>query len=73
MEMSGSQAAKIIGVTPRTIYNYVDRGVLPGRREGLKRRIRIRVEDLREFAKQYQLKFNEEYHEQLQNRSYGQT
>lgn len=58
MELSAAEAAKVVGVSPRTIYNYVDRGVLPARRETMKRRIRIDAEELRKFAEQYGLRFD---------------
>ena len=60
MELSTTQAAQMIGVSQRTIRNYVELGLLPGRKEGLKRRIRIQAEDLRKFAERYQFEFNEE-------------
>lgn len=59
MELSAAEAAKVVGVATRTIYNYVDRGILPARRETLKRRIRIDAEDLRRFAEEHGLRFDD--------------
>lgn len=41
------QAAKILGVTPRTVWNLVDNGLLPAIRFG--RSVRIDPADLRSF------------------------
>ncbi|AVP41703.1 HTH binding domain protein [Mycobacterium phage Batiatus] len=43
------QAATYLGVTDRTVRNYVARGLIPARRLGPKL-LRIRIEDLQEFA-----------------------
>ena len=44
--MSQSEAADYLGVTDRTIRNYIARGVLPGRRPAGSRLVRIDREDL---------------------------
>lgn len=53
MELTSPQVAKILGVTQVTVRSWVDRGALKGKRVGLRRYVRIRVDDLREFAAQY--------------------
>lgn len=63
--LSAIQAGKIIGVTHATIHNYVKRGVLLARRVGVRRIIRIDVEDLRKFAEQYQFDFDEQLAREL--------
>jgi hypothetical protein len=59
-EISAINAGEIIGVTRMTIHNYVRKGLLPARRFGLKRNLRIKVDDLRRFAQKYGYKFDEE-------------
>lgn len=53
MELTSPQAAEILGVTEATIRNWVKRGALIGRRVGLRRYVRVNVDDLRVFAAQY--------------------
>jgi excisionase family DNA binding protein len=60
MELTSPQAAEVIGVAEATIRNYVERGILPARRVGLRRFIRIDVDNLRRFAVQYGYDFDEE-------------
>lgn len=64
-EVSGSHAADIIGVDRSTIRRYVDRGLLKARRAGVRNIVRIEIEDLREFAKEQEFRFNEELAKQL--------
>ena len=52
MELTTRQAAKVLGVADMTIRNWVTRGALSARRVGLRRYVRIRVDDLRAFAAQ---------------------
>ena len=58
-EVSTIDAARILGTSDTTVRKHVDEGRLSARREGLRGRIRIDVELLREFAEQYQYRFDE--------------
>lgn len=60
MELSAEQAARIIGVSRPTIHVYVKRGLLPARRQGLRRAVRINIDDLRFFAEGYGYNIDEE-------------
>lgn len=53
MELTTKQAAAVSDASAMTLRNYIDRGLLPARRVGLKRLIRINVDDLRKFASEY--------------------
>ena len=64
-EVSSDNAGLIIGVTRETIRVHVDGGRLKARREGMRRLIRIEVEELRSFAKKYQYRFDEDLAKQL--------
>lgn len=59
VELTSDQAANIIGVTIPTILSYMDRGILPGRRQGPRRIARIKPDDLRVFAASYDFNFDE--------------
>lgn len=60
MELTSPKAAEVIGAAEATIRNYVYRGLLPARRMGIRKMIRIQVTDLRDFATEYGFVFNEE-------------
>lgn len=60
MELTSPQAAKIIGVTEVTIRSWVERGALKGKRVGLRRYVRVQVDDLRAFAAQYGYEIDED-------------
>lgn len=59
VEVTSMQAAQLIGCTDETIRLYVERGVLAARREGMKRRIRIELDELRRFAREYEFRFDD--------------
>lgn len=59
-EVGSHQAAEIIGIDPVTVLRHVDAGLLPARREGLRRVIRIKLDDLRSHAIAYGYRFDEE-------------
>lgn len=59
-EVTSPSAAQIIGVDDSTIRRYVYNGLLPARRQGLRKIIRIEVDDLKQFATKHQYRFNEE-------------
>lgn len=58
--LSTQQAARHIGVTPRTLYRMLDEGQLPGYRFG--RVIRIKVSDLDVFVKSCRIRPGELEH-----------
>lgn len=58
-EVSSTDAGRIIGVSRKTICAYVDTGVLTARRIGLRKVIRIDIEELRRVAEKYQYRFDE--------------
>lgn len=64
-EVSSREAGDIIGVNSETIRRYVDRGILPARRVGLRGNLRIEIGDLRKVATDYEYRFNEELATQL--------
>lgn len=53
-------AAKIIGTSDVTIRRAVYADRLPARREGLRKKIWIDMDDLRKFAGEYSYRFDEE-------------
>lgn len=59
-DVSSKEAAEIIGVTSQTIRRQIERGLLSARLEGPKRLVKIDIEILRQFAKEYQYRFNED-------------
>lgn len=58
-EVSSAEAAEIIGTTSQTIRRAVDRKLLMARRHGLRGLVKIDVDELRQFATQYQYRFDE--------------
>jgi excisionase family DNA binding protein len=46
--MKSSEAADYLGITPRTLYKFIDDGTLPGYRFG--RVIRLKAEDVEAFV-----------------------
>lgn len=64
-EVSSREAGDIIGVNSETIRRYVDRGILPARRVGLRGNLRIEIDDLRKVAAEYQFRFDEKLASQL--------
>lgn len=64
-EVSAREAAQIINVSHTNIHRHVKAKRLPARSEGIRGIVKIEVDDLREFAKRYQYRFNEELATQL--------
>ena len=64
-EVTAAQAGEIIGVTDDTIRNYIERHLLPARRQGLKRTVFIELDTLERFAKQYEFRFDRAVAEQI--------
>lgn len=58
-EVSSAHAAEIIGTSDVTIRRAVYADRLPARREGLRKKIWIDVDELRRFAAEYQYRFDE--------------
>ncbi len=61
-EVTGPQAAAILGVSIATVHRKVDAGVLNAREQGTGERqfIYIEIDDLRRFAETYGYRINEE-------------
>ena len=64
-DVTAAQAGQIVGVTDDTIRNYVERGLLPARRQGIKRIVFIELSDLQKFAAQYDFRFDQVLAEQI--------
>ena len=58
-EVTATQAAEILSTSHMTIHRRVDDGLLPARRQGLNRIVKIDVKDLQRFAKEYGYRFDE--------------
>lgn len=58
--VTASQAAEILSTSHMTIHRRVDDGLLPARREGLARIIKVDLDDLKRFAQEYGYSYNEE-------------
>lgn len=67
-EVTSVEAGRIIGVTADTVRAYVDRDLLPARRQGLRRKIFIELEDLKRFAGEYNFRFDQAVAEQIKGR-----
>lgn len=61
MEISSVEAGRALGMSDQAIRDQVDAGRLRARRHGMRRLLRIRVDDLRAFARQYNYVVDEEY------------
>lgn len=57
-ELSSTDAGRVIGVSRQTIVSYVDSGVITARRIGLRKVIRIDIEELRRIAEKYEYRFD---------------
>lgn len=57
--MTTNQAAELLGVTRRSITNYINGGKLPAHQKDLKTKL-IALDDLRKFAETHKLRLNEE-------------
>lgn len=58
-EVSSTEAAQILGVSRQTIIRYIDRQLIPARKQGLRGISRIELEDLQRFAEEYQYRYDE--------------
>lgn len=58
-ELTAPQAAQVMSVDHSTVFRWVDDGLLPARRVGLKRAIIINVADLKAFATKNNYPFDE--------------
>ena len=58
-EVTAPQAAEIVGIDHSTLFKHVRAEVLPARRVGLRRDIRIETDDLRKYAAKLGYRFDE--------------
>ncbi len=58
-EVTLTQAAEIVSRDRTSVFRWVEDGLLPARREGLRRDIRIEVSVLRSFADKYGYRFDD--------------
>lgn len=58
-EVTAPQAAEIVGIDHSTIFKHVRADILPARRVGLRRDIRIDTTDLRKYAEKLGYRFDE--------------
>jgi hypothetical protein len=59
-EVSLTQASQIVSRDRSTVFHWVNDGLLPARRVGIRRDIRIDVGKLRAFAARYNYPFDED-------------
>jgi hypothetical protein len=52
-EVTLTQASEIVAKDRTTVFRWVDEGLLPARRVGIRRDIKIDVDTLRHFAQKY--------------------
>jgi len=64
MDLTVAQGAEILGVNYRTMARYVASGKLPSRRRNLREQV-ISMDDLRKFAEDYKLLFNDQIAQEL--------
>lgn len=64
-EIKAEDAALLIGVSDETIRRLIKRGILPARRFGLRKFIRIDLEDLRNVARKLNYRFDEDAARQI--------
>lgn len=64
MELTATEAAEVLGVTDRTIRYYIEKGMLPAKRRGL-RNFAISLSDLQKFANDQNMVFDERLAERL--------
>jgi len=57
-EVSLTQASEIVSKDRTTVFRWVEDGLLPARRVGLRRDIKIDVKQLESFAKRYDYPFD---------------
>ena len=53
------QASEIVSKDRSTVFHWVEKGLLPARRVGIRRDIRIDVDSLRSFAREHNYPFDE--------------
>lgn len=59
-ELSSSAAGQVIGVTSDTIRRYINQGMLPARKQGVKGIIRIDNDALKAFAEKYEFLYDDQ-------------
>ena len=60
MELTSTQVSQLIDISRTTVNKYIDDGILLGYRQGPRRIIRVQLDDLRNFAEEYNFQINEE-------------
>ena len=58
-EVTSVEAGEILGISDDAVRSYVDRDLLPARRQGLRRKIYIGLDDLQKFAIEYHFRFDQ--------------
>ena len=58
-EVTLTQASEIMRKPRMSVFRWIEAGLIPARRVGIRRDIRIEIEDLRSFAKQYSYDYDE--------------
>lgn len=59
-ELSMTHAAMVVGKSREIVWRWIRKGLLPARKLGIGGHYRIKVDDLRRFAAQYEYDFDEE-------------
>lgn len=59
-ELSSQAASQVIGTTVPTIHRYIDRGLLPARKQGMRGIVRIDTVSLKTFAEEYGFHYNDQ-------------
>lgn len=61
MEITTAEAGAALGISRETIRLHVAEGRLPARKQGIRGILKIQVDDLREFARQFGYVVNDQY------------
>lgn len=67
MELTTVQAGTALSMTGQAIRDHINAGRLPARRHGVRRLLKIEIDDLRAFAQTYNYPVDEEYLSALAN------
>lgn len=64
-EVTSVEAGEILGISDDAVRSYVERDLLPARRQGLRRKIFISLDDLQKFADEYNFRFDQQKAEKI--------
>lgn len=64
-EVTSVEAGEILGISDDAVRSYVERDLLPARRQGLRRKIFISLDDLQKFADEYNFRFDRQKAEKI--------